>query len=455
MAQATKTILMIGAGKSATYAIDYFLKHASTNNWQLVLADANLSMAQQKLKNSAYGKAVMLDINKPKARAALIKNADVVVSMMPPAFHILVIKDCIAFKKHFINASYITPEIKALQNAIDEAGIIVCGEMGLDPGIDHMSAMKTIDELKAKGATITSFKSFCGGLVAPESDNNLWHYKISWNPRNVALAGQGTAQCLQNGALSYIPYNRLFTQTQSIEIKPYGKFEAYANRDSISYMDTYQLPQVKTFLRGTLRKAPFCTAWNVLVQIGLTDDSFIMNHLNNMTYSDWLSSFLDHKNSNIVWVNKLNDYISGKPPLKEDTKILTALTQLGIFGHEVISIETGSPAAVLQTLMERQWAMQATDKDMIVMQHEFKYTLLKKNYLLKSSLVLIGESNTYTAMAKTVSLPLAIATKMILQNKFKKKGILIPTHNWLYNPILKELKNYKIDFVEEEKQLSK
>ncbi len=444
-----KHILMIGAGKSATAAISYFLSHAKTNKWQLTLADYDTKVAALKLQNSPYGIAKSIDVTNAASRRKLIAKADLVVSMMPPAFHLPIIKDCIALKKDFINASYATPEIKALAAEAKKAGIRILCEMGLDPGIDHLSAMKTIHELQTKGAKITAFRSYCGGLVAPISDNNPWHYKFSWNPRNVILAGQGTAQYREGGLTRYIPYNRLFTQTAPIQIEGYAPMEAYANRDSLSYIALYGLTDAATFLRGTLRVEGFCKAWDALVQIGLTDDSYTISNSATLTYKEWVKSYFNsgavQANPHMPIINVIAGYLAGS---KKKHEIIPMLESIGLFSDEVIGLNNATPAQILQQLLEKAWQMQAHDKDMIVMQHQFEYSYRKKNYRLNSTLVLEGEDQVHTAMAKTVGLPLAIGARLLLQRKIKEKGVLLPLTSEIYTPVLSELEKYGIHFKE-------
>ncbi len=437
---------MIGAGKSATYAIEYFLKNAKKNNWRLLLADADIDLAKSKLNNHEAGLAKKMDVLNTASRAKLIKTADIVISMMPPAFHLPIIKDCIRYKKHFVNASYISPEIRKLESEIKTAGITVLCEMGLDPGIDHMSAMKTIHEIKKSGGKLVSFKSYCGGLVAPVSDTNPWHYKFSWNPRNVVVAGQGTAHYLENGEVKLIPYNRLFTQTETITVKGFGKYEAYANRDSLSYINTYGLQNIQTFLRGTLRVAPFCEAWQAIANLGLTDDSYKVANSHSLSYRKWCLSFLPLP-SNCTDAD-IYQYLKNKGFLKNKQQF-ELIKWLGLFTEKKIGITELTPAQILQTLLEEKWKMLPSDKDRVVMQHQFTYLQNRKQKSIHASLVLDGENNIHTAMAKTVSLPLAIGAKLILNNRVKKRGLLLPLTADIYNPVLKELETLGIQFHEE------
>lgn len=437
-------ILVIGAGRSAGSLIAYLLKQAANNNWFVTVTDMSLSLAQDKTKGFSNCDAKICDITNASERQAMIGAHDVVVSMLPASMHGNVAKDCVALGKHLFTASYVSAEMKALDEAAKTKGVLLMNEIGLDPGIDHASAMKLIHQLQSKGATITSFKSFCGGLVAPESNDNPWGYKFSWNPRNVVLAGQGTAQFEENGMLKFIPYNRIFTQIDTIDIKNQGSFDAYANRDSMGYKAAYGLNNIETLLRGTLRMPGYCKAWNVFVKLGLTDDTYIIKDTNNRTYSDLLESFLPAANGTLK--ERLKNFMGAD----YDNSVEQKLDYLELFNHKKIRLSEGSPAQLLQDLLEEKWKLMPGDKDMIVMQHLFEYKLNGNLHKLTSSLVVIGDDENHTAMAKTVGLPLAITLKNFLQGKFKLSGVQIPISKEIYTPLLAELEDLGIKFEEAE-----
>lgn len=437
-----KNILIIGAGRSSSSLIKYLLDESFKHNWQVIVADMSLEMAQKKVNNHPNGSAIQFDINNDSQRLAEITKADIVVSMLPAYMHMSVAIDCVKLKKHLVTASYVSKEMAALDSEAQKAGIVLLNEMGLDPGIDHMSAMQIIDQLKTEGAEITSFKSYCGGLVAPESNDNPWGYKFSWNPRNVILAGQGTAMYIENGKYKYIPYNRLFTQTETIEVEGHGKFDGYANRDSLSYRSAYGLENIATMLRGTLRMPGYCSAWNVFVKLGWTDDSYKIENSHKMTFAQLLDAFLPQSENSLK--KRLADFMN----LSEDSEEIKKVEWLEIFTNKKINTENGTPAQILQELLEEKWLLKKEDKDMIVMQHLFEYQKQGKKYKITSSLVVKGEDQTYTAMAKTVGLPAAIAVKLILLNKLPIKGVKIPTEKIIYEPILEELKSFGINFIE-------
>lgn len=435
-------ILIIGAGRSTSSLISYLLKQSVSHNWQITVADSNIQLAETKIKGFTNAKAISLDVSNAGARESAIKAADLVISMLPAFMHGDVARDCVKFGKHIATASYVSEEMKALDAEAKQKGLLILNECGLDPGIDHASAMKIIDELKHKGAEITSFKSYCGGLVAPESNDNPWGYKFSWNPRNVILAGQGTAQFIENGSLKFIPYNRIYTQIDSIAVDGYGSFDAYANRDSIGYKEPYGLNTIKTLLRGTLRQTGYCKAWNVFVKLGLTDDGYKIRESNKLTYTQLIDSFLPDGKASTK--EKLKAFMQND----WDADVEAKLDYLELFDNKKIKLAEGSPAQLLQDLLEEKWKLQHGDKDMIVMQHLFEYTLNGKSHKLTSSLVVIGDDEEHTAMAKTVGLPLAITVKNFLTGKFKLSGVQIPIVKEIYEPMLLELEELGIIFTE-------
>ena len=437
-----KQILVVGAGRSASSLIEYLVGRAPHNDWFVVVADFDVKLSESKVSNTEHSSAISFDVNNQEQREKMVSSSELVISMLPAHMHILLASDCIKFAKNMVTASYVSDQIKNLHNDAIEKDIIILNEIGLDPGIDHMSAKKMIDEVHENGGQITSFKSFCGGLVAPEFDNNPWNYKFTWNPRNVVLAGQSTATYIHNGKYKYIPYHSLFTKTEDVEILNEGIFEAYPNRDSLSYREIYDLPNIPTMLRGTLRKKGFCNAWNVFVSLGMTDDSVQISNLGDMTWKSFLNSFLDYDNHNSVQQKLINKLSITNEELKK-------LEWLGILSDEKVKLSKGTPAQFLQELLESKLNLEKGDKDMIVMQHLLEYSISNQSKKLTSSLVLKGMDDLNTAMSMTVGLPVAIATELILNNKISKKGVVIPIHKEIYNPVLEKLKEFGIEFIEE------
>lgn len=446
-----KKILIIGAGRSSSYLIDYLIDTSRQLNWEVCVADISLENAVARTGNREGSRALAFDINNEMQRNEEISKSDIVISMLPAFMHLQVAKDCLTYGKHLVTASYVSDEIALLNEEVKNKGLIFLNEIGLDPGIDHMSAMEIIDRIKSEGGKIISFKSYCGGLIAPESNDNPWGYKFSWNPRNVVLAGQGTAKFLQNGEYSSVPYERIFLETENITVAGHGNFEGYANRDSLSYRKIYGLDDVQTMIRGTLRMPNYCRAWNTFVKLGWTDDSYQLEIKSGSTYTELLRSSLAKLNGGKGKSVKkeLADLIGEQ----ENSNIMQMLEWLELFNDKKIRLKKGSPAQVLQDLLEEKWKLKDTDKDMIVMQHEFIYEMLTQNpkpetRKVVSALVVKGENQTYTAMAKTVGLPLAIAVKNILSGNIKTPGVLVPVSKEIYEPVMKELKTFGIDFKE-------
>lgn len=433
-----KKILLFGAGKSATVLIDYLLQHAGAENWKLVVADANLQLALEKINHSPSGEAVSFDIRDENKRTEYISEADLVISMLPPVLHNTVAKDCLQLGKSLLTASYVDNEMRGIAAAIKDKGLIFLCEMGLDPGIDHMSAMKIIDGIRKKGGKITSFRSHCGGLVAPESDDNPWHYKISWNPRNIILAGKAGAHYREDGKDVQLPYEKLFTPDRLVTVPEHGSFSWYPNRDSLSYAPLYGLEDTTTFIRTTLRHPEFMHGWKNIVNLKLTDETpayqsdgkslqeVFQQHLSSHGFSEWL----------MRQVNEAN--LTSKQLLFLGMDDKKTLVNKGFC----------SAADLLQVAVEAKLSLQPGDKDMIVMLHEFGYEEAGKPVNIQSSLVVKGEDSLRTAMAKTVGLPLAIAAKLILKGKLKLTGLHIPTSEEIYEPVLKELAENGISFTE-------
>jgi saccharopine dehydrogenase-like NADP-dependent oxidoreductase len=444
-----KTILILGAGLSASSMIRYLLEHAQVHNWHLRVTDQNLEMVQRKLGDHPNATALNFNALDPKERRPEIERADLVISMLPARFHPEVAKDCVDYKKDLITPSYISPEMRELDEKARKAHIVIMNEIGVDPGIDHMSAMKIIHEIKENGGEMTAFRSFCGGLIAPESDDNPWNYKFTWNPRNVILAGQGGASCfLDHDEYKYIPYNRLFGRLARVSIPGYGEFDGYANRDSLSYRKTYGLEDIPTIYRGTFRRPGFCQAWNIFIELGMTDDSYKMDRSETLTPRNFINAFLPYQANRSV-EDKFRDF------LREDRiHLFDKFEWLGLFeGEDVIGVADASPAQLLEQVLTRKLVLGPKDKDMLVMYHEFEYTQDGKNYFATSSMVNIGEDQTFTSMSNTVGLPVAIAAKMILTGQLTRKGVILPIHKEIYEPILAELEEFGIRFKEEKKVL--
>ncbi|KQB39854.1 Saccharopine dehydrogenase [Flavobacterium daejeonense] len=440
-----RQILIIGAGRSASSLIQYLLDKSQEEQLHLVIADLSLELAQKKTNKHPNATPIALDIFDESQRKTAIQKSDIVISMLPAHLHIEIAKDCVHFRKNLVTASYISDAMQELDAEVKKNGLIFMNEMGLDPGIDHMSAMKVIDEIRENGGKMLLFESFCGGLVAPESDTNLWNYKFTWAPRNVVLAGQGgVAKFIQEGTYKYIPYTSLFRRTEFLEVDGYGKFEAYSNRDSLKYRSIYGLDDILTLYRGTIRKVGFSKAWNMFVQLGMTDDSYVMEDSENMSYRQFMNSFLPYHPTDSV---EIKTRLLLK--IDQDDIMWDKLLELDLFNdNKIVGLKNATPAHILEKILSDSWTLQPEDKDMIVMYHKFGYEINGKKVQMDSQMVCIGQDQTYTAMAKTVGLPVAMATLLILNGKINNTGVQIPIHKEVYLPVLKELEQYGIHFKE-------
>ncbi|MBC8321211.1 MAG: saccharopine dehydrogenase NADP-binding domain-containing protein [Bacteroidetes bacterium] len=440
-----KKILILGAGLSTNILIDYLLNNASKYGWHVTVADINEETARAKVNDHKHGSARIFDISDDTESWRTIADTDVVISMLPASMHLLVAKKCIDLRKPMLTASYETDEIRALDKKARKAGIPIYMELGLDPGIDHMSAMNVINRVKEFGGELTSFYSFTGGLVAPESDNNPWNYKFTWNPRNVVMAGNGVSKFIHNGLYKYIPYHRLFDRVISRKILEYGDFEVYANRDSLKYRTIYNLKDIPSMYRGTIRRPGFSKAWNVFVRLGITEDSYTIEDSENMSYRQFLNAFLRYE-PNVPVEIKLQEYCQNAA----DPVVIEKLKWLGIFDDRKVGLKKATPAQILQQLLVEKWSMDVDDKDMIIMQHEFKYLFEGVEKMIVSAMAVIGKNQTKTAMAMTVGLPVAIATKLLLTGEFVHTGVNLPIEKDMYEPILAELQTFGISFEENE-----
>lgn len=437
----------MGAGKSSTVLVDYLTRVCALFDWQLVVADASLDTAAAKLTNHTVSRAVQLNINDAAARQLLIQDASVVISLLPPHLHIHAAHDCVAIGRHLLTASYLDEPMRRLQDVIRQKDLLFLCEMGLDPGIDHMSALQLLTAIRKIGGTITHFWSHCGGLIAPESSDNPWHYKISWNPRNIVRAGSSGARYLAEGRNVEKLYTEVFQNCSALTVKGLPQLAWYPNRDSLSYLPLYGLDAMNTFIRTTLRYAPFCAGWNALVQLGLTDenDATVLNGCK--TLNEWLQRKLQltkHKTAT------LEQYLQAYFTSAEAEQIEKQFKWLQLQSHLPLPAHAHCSADVLQHQMEHNLKLGAADKDLVVMVHEAVYELHGSAHKRSSCLVVKGTDGSRTAMAKTVGLPLGIAAKLLLEGKISNRGLHIPTLPEIYQPVLQELEQEGIVFEETE-----
>lgn len=439
-----KKIILFGAGKSATYLIDYLKEQAEIYNFEVTVIDTDYRAALFKVGNSSHVKADTFDIHDAASREKWIQGADLVISLLPPALHILVAKDCIRFNNHLLYASYISPEMKALEEDIRKAGVLFMGEMGLDPGIDHMSAMKMLDGIRRNDGKIVSFKGYCGALMAPGSDDNPWKYKISWNPMNVVLAGKDGASYREGGKDIEVPYEKLYDHDATIDFPEIGKMAFYPNRDSLHYTSFYKLDGVPSILRATLRHPEYCEGWQAVIALGLTDNEKVIN-TDHLTYKDWTMQKVPHGQH-----HTMEEKVAAYLKTEKNSRIIKQLKYLGLFNDEVIHLGGKTNAQIMLYVLTEKISMKPYDKDMVLMQHDVIYELQGKTKKRTGYLIVMGEDMLHTAIAKTVGLPLGILAKLILTKKVNLTGLHIPVMTEVYIPVLKELEEYGIRFKETE-----
>lgn len=440
-----RKILVLGAGRSSASLIRYLIDHASACDWSVTVGDISEVAAVRAVGETGAAKGIHFNINESTA-IDTVASADVVISLLPPNFHHQVARICLQQHKHLITASYVSEEMAAYHSQAVGSGLLFLNECGLDPGIDHMSAMQVIDRIRSAGGKILSFESFTGGLVDPACDpDNPWKYKFTWNPRNVVMAGQGMARYLKDGELKFVPYQQLFRRTTNISFPDGERYDGYANRDSLKYIKTYGLEGIQTMLRGTLRYEGFCDAWNVFVQLGCCDDTVPMEGVANMTHRDFIRAFLESKTDNDDLATRISAAVG---QVSEMT--LHKLRWSGLFDDEPIGLSQGTPAQILEHILNKRWKLDPGDRDLVAMQHRFVFELNGTTKRIHSSMVVTGDNGTYTAMAKTVGLPMAIATKLLLTGKLTRRGVVIPTTPDFYEPILRELKGLGLSLSEAE-----
>jgi len=435
----SKKIVILGAGKSSSYLIKYLYDKRKELNISLnVFSDYRPSYIDEFNEINF----TILDIKDKEKLIQILQGTYIIVSLLPPFLHFEIAEICSKNKINMITASYLDEKIKTLEKSFIENDCFLFMEMGLDPGIDHMSAMKMIDKLN-KSNKIIEFESYTGGLVKLDKKNNPWGYKFTWNPMNVILAGAEGAKYLKEGISKSISYDEIFKDLTSINIPENEYFEGYANRDSLKYKSLYNLNDIKTLKRGTLRHKGFCKTWSLLIDLGLTSNSKTLYNDNEMTFFNFFNYNIKAEDCN--GLKKVLEEVYG---IKKDSQVFKNLEWSGFFSNKKISIKEGKFSDFLLSILMDKWTLSKGDIDLIVMTHTFVYKSEKKINKLISYLRIEGEDNIYTAMSKTVGLPMAVLIEHILKNDIDKKGIQLPFTKDIYIPILKKLKKLGIDFKE-------
>ena len=443
---AQKVILVLGAGRSSSSLIAHLLGQSEAEGWEIHVGDLDLAAAQSKVQGHPNGRTFQMSSSDATDRDARIASADLVISMLPAFMHPEVARVAIEAGVHVLTPSYVSDDMQALDAQAKEKGVLVLNEMGLDPGIDHMSAMQVIDEIREAGGTMVSFASYCGGLVAPASDDNPWHYKLSWNPRNVVLAGQGgAATFLDRGRVRMVPPHKTFQALTPVEVGG-RRYDGYPNRDSLGYQELYGLQGIQSLVRGTLRGEGYCQAWDVLVQLGMVRDDVRLTWPAGTTWAGWTRTFLP---AHLDAVTDVREAVARATDAAEEA--LDKMAWLGLFdddeGPEGLE---GTPAQMVEALVTVKWVLGADDRDMIVMWHKFEYDLHGVRKAKTSSLSLEGKDSTFTAMSDTVGLPMALAVKPMLEGAFGTTGVDVPMSKTYYEPLLAGLAELGIVFEERE-----
>ena len=438
-----KSVIILGAGRSATSLINYLLDVSERKGFSVNIGDLETENVKSRFPKAH---AFHFDVEEQAQAKNLIKEADLIISMLPAHLHIKVAVFCAELGINLLTASYLNEDIKALDGQFKAKNACCIMELGLDPGLDHMSALKVLNKIKSAGHTLTGFETFTGGLLAENTEaENPWNYKFTWNPRNVVMAGNGTVKFLQEGRFKYIPYHNLFRRTEVIYVPGHGYFEGYANRDSLKYLELYNLQGINTLYRGTLRRPGFCKAWDVFVQLGATSDEYQMESVDVMTHRQFINSFLRYNPHDSVEL-KLAHYLN----LGLESEEMYKLKWLGIFEEELVGLKKGTPAQILEHILKKKWTLNRKDRDMIVMWHKFNYLDNNRPKEIQAHMVVNGDDEVNTAMSKTVGLPLAICTEMILDGSLEIRGVHIPTLPTIYKPILSRLDEMGFEFIERE-----
>ncbi|MCF7823761.1 MAG: saccharopine dehydrogenase NADP-binding domain-containing protein [Candidatus Marinimicrobia bacterium] len=433
----SKNVLILGAGLVSQPLVDYLF---GKTDFILTVADIREENAKQVIKGNSRGRSETLDVKNSTQLGGLIAASDLVVSLLPYTLHSLVAKHCLSRKRTMVNASYVSDEIRAMDKAAQEAGVLFLCEMGLDPGIDHMSAVQIIHSVQQRGGKVTEFVSVCGGLPAPDANDNPFGYKFSWSPKGVLLAGKNSARYIENSKEKVISSEQLFHSTKPMEIEDFN-FESYPNRDSVSYKSIYGLEDIDLLMRGTLRYAGWHEYIIALRALNLLEETPVED--GERSFAEFIGELNDLDPMNIV------TEVAAKLGITADHTTMKALQWLGLFDSNPRQFEHSTAIDELVKLMSDKMSYSPGERDMVVLQHRFKAQFEDHTEEITSTLIDYGIPGGNSSMARTVSLPLAIAVKLILEEKIKLTGVQIPVDRIIYEPVLEELKTVGISFKEE------
>jgi saccharopine dehydrogenase-like NADP-dependent oxidoreductase len=434
-----KKVLILGAGMVVNPIVRYLLD----KNFIVTVATRTKSKADEMIGGHPNGRSVAWTVELEAELDQMIADHDLTVSLLPYLYHVMVAKKCIRLKKNMVTTSYVKPEMRALDGEAKAAGIIILNELGLDPGIDHMSAMRIIDHIHAKGGKVEEFYSFCGALVAPEVEENPFHYKFTWAPKGVVMAGNNDGNFLKNGEVKYIPTEMLFRNPLKVEFPKIGIMDVYPNRDSLPYKELYGIPEAKTIMRGTFRYEGWCEIIDAFKILKLI--TYDKMDVEGLTFAGFMAKMIGETST-----TNIREKVAAKLGLKTDARPLVALEWLGLFSEVLMNRMEDSPFEIVSDLMIAKMMIQPDERDMVVMQHTFlaSYPDGKKE-VIKSRMLDFGTLKTDTSVARTVALPAACGVEMILHGKISAKGVHIPVIPDIYNPILDQLETMNIRMVEE------
>ncbi|MCF8266689.1 MAG: saccharopine dehydrogenase NADP-binding domain-containing protein [Ignavibacteriales bacterium] len=432
-----KNVLILGGGQSSPYLIDYMLRHSQENDWFINVCDRDIQLAKSRVNGHGRGNAIEFDVNDENMRNTQIKNADIVINLLSPSFQYQIALDALHHGKHVITASYENMRVKAMNKDALRKGILILNEMGLDPGIDLMTAMNIIHGIKENNGVIRSFISYGSGIPAPEVLSNPFRYCVTWNPRNVVMAGEYGAQYKENGKVKVLPYHEVFQRTWQVDVEGIGTLEAYPNRDSMAYMDVFNLQNAETVVRGTLRYPGWSETWLQIVKLGISNENLNIPGLPDKSYSQFMEMFLPHGDI----TGRLDQRIARFLGISPTGKIMENLRWLGLFSDEKIGGAVKTPADVMIDLIKRKLPLPADGRDMVVLIHEMdaEYPESGRKEKIISTMVDYGVPGSFTAIAKTVGAPAAIAAKLVLNGDLPITGCQIPTHPAIYSRVLPEL----------------
>jgi saccharopine dehydrogenase (NADP+, L-glutamate forming) len=438
-----KKVLVLGAGLVSKPLVHYLLK----KNFDVKVASRTVSKAIKLVDGFKNGIAEELNVKNDAQLEKFIIESDLTISLLPYTFHVKVAKLCIKHKKHAITTSYVSNEMNQLDAEAKAAGILILNEIGLDPGIDHMSAMQIIDEVNKNGGKVTSFRSYCGGLPDMQHNNNPFGYKFSWSPRGVVMAGRNNGQFLENGEVIFIPGKDLFKHYEILDIEDVGNFEAYTNRDALPYQELYGLKDAQTIFRGTLRYVGWCYTSKKAQELGLFDDAPRAD-LSGLTYAEMMQKLIESEDIDYIEEDTAN-FLG----LETHSTVIKKFKWLGLFSNALLPDEN-NVMDMYSALLQKKLSMGEKELDLIILHHRFIATYGKKKEYITSTLVDTGIPNGDSAMSRTVSLPAAIAAALILEGKIKLKGVKIPVMPEVYNPVLAELETMGVKFVEKKKAIN-